>query len=102
MIVLGIATGLHKELLVPSFFGALMSLKKSKEAKWPGKFFNVITSTVAGMLGGVPLASMLGVFLPSAAEVPPAAAKYVVAGMIAYGGLALIDRWLFPAKEDGK
>ena len=99
IVLLGIATGLQKDLLVPSFFGALLSLRRSEEAALLNKCITVAASTVCGMLGGLPLASTLGVFIPSAADVPVGAAKYLVAGLIAYGGLAIVDRWLFPSKK---
>lgn len=102
----GFDTGLVAPLLAPSFFGALWSLRRSPEASAYDKALRVVASTLFGAWGGYPVAVAVTGAIPKIVvrglsgfdAVSPEALMFLIAGLIGYAGLALVDRWLFPQR----
>ncbi len=92
LVLFGVPTGLHPELLTPSVIGALGSLRYSPEANPIRKFGQVMLSTALGAWGAYPVAFVLVAFLPEAAGVPVLVSRYIVALGVGYAGLALFDK----------
>lgn len=106
LIVGGVATGLPAELLGPAFAGALAGViyrpgdlsgnPRSDAAVILRMCIQVVLGTLISAWSSIPLAHVIGGFIPAAAGMAPDMAKWPIAICNGFGGLYSLDRWIFP------
>ena len=90
----GVHTGLHLDLMVPAIIGALGSLRYSESTNVWRKYIEVLVSAALGAWSAYPAALLMLAVTPEAATVPVMLSRYLVALGVGYAGLALLDKRL--------